>query len=368
MATFPIAPPLRQVVPMEDKSEKKRWDGGRILIQKDGRRLFTLEKRYGGRRYHISTRAHSEKAAYEHLRRWEADPAAYLAEMEEGRQRATPVYMTKDLVLEFRRWCLGETKPARENPTTRRYANNTANRLFDWMEDIGSRDLRHLDLPLLHELLASRPGHKNRIIAIKAFFTWLRTKKFLVDRRQDPTLDLLVPQAIPEKYRRRKAVPHEHVRAALQQLKPSYRDCLLLVASTGWHTTELERFVRDPTSRIAAGKDSVLGVLQVRHKTGRITRTPVLSREVLEAAERLRARGQVPRSLNSHLATACKKAKVDRFTFGVIRHSVATWAVEAGTPPDVVAEFLGHLDKRTTARFYADVAVPTLPVLLPKLI
>jgi integrase len=345
-------------------SKRRTWEGGYVRKMGDGRDLFVIERRLGKKRFHISTRTHHAKAAYEHLKRFEADPFAYEQEMMEGgRASSTPLRITTELVLEFRKWLL-----TRDRPTTSKYANEMAHRLADWTEDLKSRDLRRLSLPELKEIIANRKTcRQHRIIALKAFCNWLRTEKHILDRKDDVTLDLAVPQAVPEKRKRRKAVALEVVRAVLDHLAPAYRDCLYLQCHTGWHTTELARFARDPESRIAPGRDGVLCVLQVQHKNGDTTRTPVTDPEAFAAATRIVARGGLPRRMNTALKAACAAAGVPRFTFGVMRHTVATWAVEAGSRPEDVSAFLNHRSKRTTEQFYIDVAVPTLMVKLPRL-
>lgn len=343
---------------------KRRWEGGYVHLQKDGRELFIIERRVGKDRFHVSTRCHSRRAAIKQLEQFEADPHAYVARMKEGADDGKVLRLTSELIDEYETWLL-----KRARPTTPRHAQNMGKKLEEWMEDLAGTDLRSLDLRTLKALVEKRPAaRQHRIIAIKAFFAWLRTAKFLIERRDDATLDLAVPQAVPEKHKRRKAVAVEQVRAALRHLAPAYRDCLLLLAHTGWHVSELERFVRNEDAVVAEGRGGVLGVLQVRHKIGHTTRTPVLDAAVLEAAKRLRARGEVPRRLNQTIIAACVAAGVETFTAGVMRHSVATWAIEAGTQAEVVAEFLGHKSKSTTLRFYADVAVPTPPIKLPKLV
>lgn len=342
---------------------KQRWPGGYVHRQKDGRDLFIIEKRAQGRRFHISTKCHGLRAAMKHLERFEADPLAYEREASEGRAEAARLYLSAELVTEFREWLLN-----RDRPTTRGYANDMTNRLAEWAEDLRGRDLRRLDLRELREIVARRrTNRQHRIIAIKILCAWLRTERVLLERREDVTLDLAVPQAVPEKHKRRKAVPVESVRAVLRTLAPVYRDCLTILANTGWHVTELERFARDENAGIAPGRDGVLAVLQVRHKSGATTRTPLHEQGAVDAARRLRERREVPRRLNVTIRSGCEVAGVPPFTLGVIRHSVATWAIEAGTPADVVAEFLGHRSKETTLKFYADVGVPTLPIRLPKM-
>jgi integrase len=344
--------------------KKERWEGGHLHVQKDGRRLYVIEKMVAGKRFHISTRATTPSAAYEHLKRFQADPWKYAEEMKEGREPDAGLFLTRALVLEFRDWVLHRPRPA-----TPKHANSMAHLLADWTEDLAGRDLRKLELGHLKQQLARHSTRRqHRIIALKALCAWLRTEKHVLERRDDVTLDLKVPQGTPEKHKRRKAVEVERVRAVLPHLTEPYRDLLTLAAGTGWHLSELERFVRDEDAGIVYPKgEKVLAVLVTRHKSRQWTRTPVVDSAVLAAAERLRLTREVPRKATPTLKRACRAAGVEPFGFGVLRHSVATWAVEGGALPETVAAFLGHKDKSTTERFYADAAVPTAVVPLPKL-
>lgn len=342
-----------------------KWPGGYVSVGDDGQQLFVIEKMLKGRRYHVSTGAHDWVQAGKQWERFLAAPDAYQPQDTSPARPEEPLYLTADLVLQYRDWML-----SRANPSSRRHANEMAHRLADWTEDLAGVDLRRATLhdhlkPAVERRETSR---QHRIIAIKGLYAWLRRERGLLTSAQDPSLDLAVPQGSPEKHRRRKAVPLEHVQKVLAKLKDGYKDCLLLLASTGWHVSELERFVRDDEARVAPGAGQVLGVLQVRHKSGETTRTPVVDAEALAAAKRLRERREVPRKLNAAIYAACDKAKVTRFSPGVMRHSVATWAIEAGQLPEQVAEFLGHKSKSTTLKFYADVAVPTVALRLPKLL
>jgi integrase len=341
-----------------------RWLGGYVSLADSGAKTYVIERSVAGERFHISTRCRSERAALKHLERFETDARAYRDNGVAGMEAEEGIYLTAELVLAYRDWML--TRP---RPSTRKHANEMAHRLADWADDLSGVDLRKVTLrDHLKRALARREGsHQHRIIAIKGLYSWLRKERGLLTSGQDSTLDLAVPQATPEKHRRRKAVPIEVVRKVLELLAPAYRDCLLLLANTGWHVTELARFASQPESRIAAGAGEVLAVLQVRHKTGDTTRTPLVSGAALDAAKRIRQRGCLPRKLNGTLKDACRLAKVSPFGAGVLRHSVATWAIESGTPADRVAEFLGHKSKSTTLRFYADVAVPSAVVIPPKL-
>lgn len=335
------------------------WEGGYVSLGANARETFVIEREVGGIRFHVSTRTHSRRAALKQLERFESNPLAYRPE---GEERGQPLRLTAALVEEHRDFSL-----ARGNTT--KHAAEMRRLLADWIEDLAGRDLRSLSAVDLRRALAGRKtSQPHRIIAIKSFCSWLRVERGLLRTAEDPTLDLPVPQSTPEKWRRRKAVPFVNVQAALAELTEEYRDALTFMAASGWHVTELERFVRAKDSELLpVGRDGVLAVAVVRHKSGELHRYSVRSEEVLEAATRMRQRRAVPRRLNASLREACAAADVPSFTFGVMRHSVATWAVEAGAHPRDVSEFLGHKDPKTTARFYTDVAVPPSSVPVPPL-
>ncbi len=341
---------------------KARWPGGHVHRQKDGRDLYVIQRSVNGRRFHISTRCHNLTAAMKQLERFEADPANYSPV---GDERSAPMILTDDLVLEFHTWNV-EVKG-----NTRKHANEMCHRLADWKDDFRGTDLRHITLrdhikPALERRITNR---QHRIIAIKAFYAWLRKERNVLTSAQDPTLDLSVPAGSPEKHRRKKALDRERVSAVVSELAQAERDCLVLLAATGWHVTELERFIRSG-EMIPAGLGPLgpLMGLSTRHKSGDNTGSPLRYPESIRAAERLREGGTVPRRLNQAIKTACRKAGVEEFTLGVMRHSVATWAVEAGASMAHVAEFLGHKDPSTTKRFYVHLGTPTVSVPILRLV
>lgn len=340
------------------RAKRKRWLGGYIHIQENGAELFIIEKKVGKKRYHLSTRCHSERSALKQLERFEADPQGYTPG---GGETEEALLLDAALILEYRTQMEAESG-------SRPHVNDRCNRLKDWMVDLTGVDLRRMSLrdhiiPALVRRKTCRPA---RIIAIKALMGWLRKQRHVLTSAEDATVDLPVPQATPEKWRRRKAVDRKRALAAFAKLEGPYRDCMELLVATGWHTTELSRFVRQAESEIVyplgLRKKGVRAVLVTRHKGGELTRTPLRHPEHLEAAKRLRARGRMPKKLNDALGEACRLAGVEKFTAGVMRHSVGTWAVEDGASPADVSEFLGHKDPRTTKRFYLDVAIPTVTV------
>ncbi len=218
-----------------------------------------------------------------------------------------------------------------------------------WQEKLTGRDLRSLSLLDLKQALHGAPSERHRIEVIKALMSWLRSEGKL-HRRDDATLDLKVPPARPAQLTETKVVPADHVDKVLAMLTGHWRDILLLLSGTGWHMSEAHRF--SSTGRIVGN------VLAVVHKSGDAHRTRV-SDEVLAAAVRLKEHGSFSIvAAYEELKLACDNAKVPRFTFGKMRHTVATAAVDAGASMQEVSTFLGHKTLATTKKFYATHSTP----------
>jgi integrase len=358
---------------VESRERRKTVPGwpGYVRRQRNGTWVFIIERMMRGRRFHVSTGATTITAARAQLERFQADPTNYDPR---GSEAAGTLRLTDELIAEWEAFSLAK---GNGGPYTRDHGR----KLLMWALRLNGADLRKLTLQRLRACLEGLGARKHRIIALKSFFTWLRTEKGLLTTAQDATLDLPVPQSSPEKHRRRKVVAWQLVERLLahwseraeaerwcprrrdDRLQPGddaqrRRDCLLLLTATGWHVTELLRFIRGGEV-VRQAKGDAQAVLVVRHKGGELTRTPVVHREHLDAAERLRAAGHAPRNIEKKHRAACVAAGVPPFGLGVMRHSVATWAHEAGAAPELIAQFLGHKDARTTKRFYIDLAVPT---------
>lgn len=333
--------------------KRERWPGGYIHLQNDGRKLFIIEREVGGTRFHVSTRAHSKDAAMAQLKRFEANPGTWSPDGVGD----DALVLTTALVLEYRKWSI----TAKRNG--RRHSNEQAHLLTAWGEALAKSDLRQLTVFVVREKLEGWPTrHRHRLIALKAFMGWLRREKGLLKHAQDVSLDLSVPKVAPEKHRRKKVVEPERIEAAWRKLVGPYRDMLQVLAGTGMHVSELERFIRQPDAYLQEPEVGPLAVLVTRHKSGEWTRIPITHVEHVDAAKRLKKRGQVPRWFTRKVKAACRAAGVDEFGPGQMRSSVATFAVEQGAPPEQVGRFLHHKDKRTTERFYIDTAVPVASV------
>lgn len=349
------------------------WPGGRIWEAADGRRTFIIRRKIGGREFAISTGATTLRAALKQLERFEADPDGYDPA---GAASREPVYLDDDLVKAYLGWCL---RPEEEGGkgNSREWVGKKKGIVAWWMDAIRGRDLRRLKLEQITRALETDadgaprrvPGYAHKVEVIKDVFGFLRTKRGLTIA-EDPTIKtLLVPQARPgQRKKRRKAFTREVHEAIVKQLVRPWSDQLIVLAGTGWHVTELARFIRDgaierlPAHVEAHGAEAVL--VCPRHKSGEEHRTAV-SPDVLEAARRLRARGTFSKiRLYRAVEAGCRAAKVDQVDPGQYRHAVATWALEAGAHPAAVSAFLGHRSPATTKRFYAAHAVvPKVPTL-----
>lgn len=140
--------------------------------------------------------------------------------------------------------------------------------------------------------------------------------------------------------------PREHYLLAREHLAWHWRDALDIIAGTGWHVSEIQRFAEDgrvgPYPR-QGDVEGVAGVLVCpSHKNGEELRTGA-SAAVVDAARRLRERGSLSmEKFGLAVRAACRVAGIPEFSPGRFRHSVATRAINQGAAPATVAAFLNH--------------------------
>ncbi|TMA26197.1 MAG: hypothetical protein E6J78_14950 [Deltaproteobacteria bacterium] len=339
-----------------------KWDGGYIRKDKRGRKVYYIRKAIGDRHYDVSTRATSESAAHDQLKRFQANPESYDPR---GDVRPDPIWLDKKLSEEFLTYSREEKKNSRGWVAEQRAL------LADWAEDLRGVDLRRASLrDHILPALKNVTSRSHRIEVLKVFYSWLRTVKRDLTLNEDPTAGgaLKVPQADPSQRRvANKAVSRQHVELAREHLVGGWRDALDLQMETGWHVSEVARFAREGEIEPPAPSQrelGVAGVLIVPHKSGAHHRTAV-SAKTLEVAQRLRERcGLSIAWYMRAVKSACKAAGLKKpFGPGQLRHSVATWAVNAGFDLPMVASFLGHRSASTTRKFYATHATPKNPML-----
>lgn len=380
------------------------WRGGRAWEDPDGTRTYYIRKTVAGAAFEVSTGCTQLAAAIKHLERFEADPHGYRPE---GDASAVPLYLDADpdesgvpkLAREFLRWSRddkGNTLP---------WVAKQKAAMTWWIGKLRGVDLRRATIrDHIAPALERVRDRSTRIRVIKAFYGWLRKEKHEVTAAQDPTFGALpAPAARPAQRVKSKVIPREHfilvrdhfrtqeeerravregkvvalARAAEVERAGPWADALTVQAGTGWHTTELVRFAGageiEPLPKSMKVENGAEAVLVVPlHKSGDTHRTAV-SAEVLEAAKRLRAHGSFSREwYDRSVRAACRgvrrpdgKTGIPVFTPGRFRHSLATWAFEAGADPFAVSAFLGHKSPATTRKFYASLAaVPKVPTLV----
>lgn len=336
-------------VRVKDGQKRTTWDGGYVRHGKKGP-VYVIERWVDGFHFHVSTRCRTSGAAHEQLKRFEADPVQYRPSGD-GAQR---LLITAQLVADYREWM----RLVKKNSDS--WAFTCERMLIEWAEDFGGRDLRRVTLHQDIEPALERRGtsRKHRIEALKAFCKWLRRRKGLLTAKDDPTLDLPVPPSEPGSVSR--AVPEERISAILPYLPETAQDVLLVQMGSGAHISEIRRFA---TSGRMAKEGKTKAILYMVHKTKREKPFPLKGRVYVEAAERIKARGSIPAdwTLNTDATKACEMAGVERFTFGVIRHSFATNAFKRGATMGQVGDALHHSSAKTTKNHYV-IGMPPKPV------
>lgn len=326
------------------------WPGGTIRYAADGTPTYHIRRTLRGRRYEVSTRCATLRGALVELSRFEADPEAYIKKPEPV---ARPVVMDSRLVTDYLRWCCETRQPTIE------YVREKQRILELWRQALAGRDLRSLRVTDLVQILDSHPvgrQRRNAIAFIKHLYTWLITVRFLVESHQNPSAALRVPQSDPNRRAKQvKRLTPETLTAVRPHLADRWRDCLDVLSGTGIHITELDRFARaGQVLHTLQGK-----VLQIpKHKRGGEFRVAV-TEETAETAARVRAEGGFNKSrFHGAIQRACEAAGVEAFAPGQLRHTVASYAVEAGASMEAVSTFLNHATLETTKRFYARHAIP----------
>jgi len=339
------------------------WDGGRCWIDLEGHRTYYIRRMVGGVRYEVKTGATTSRAAHAQLERFLANPEAYDPRGEGG---GDPVYLDADLVRDFLAW----SRDVKKNSL--RWRGQQRLYLAWWSKALEGVNLRTASLRD-HILPALKDGkaRPQRIATLKVLYSWLRAERHLLKTAEDRTFgQLKVPQSRPEQLVRSKAVPAEHLRLAVEHIESDrWKDLLRLLAGTGMHVSEAERFALhgriEPLPRDGRAEGAAGVVVIPSTKAGDPLRVAV-SQPVLEAARRVRDAGTFDRQkLAKALHRACTAAGIPRFGPGQMRHAVATAAVNAGADVAQVASFLGHKSPRTTRRFYSTHGTPIrVPALL----
>lgn len=325
--------------------DAEKWEGGYKRRKANGQHVYVIYARRSGKLYEISTRCTSSSAAEDHWRRFQSNPEAYRPEGDAPRSS-----LPLDLAISTA--FLEHSRDVKQN--TPKWVRNQRAALQWWAKRLGQQDLRTLSTArALKELDTKSRGKKQLIATFKAFYGWLRKDRHLIETAQDPFLgQIRVPQARVAQETKVKAVEAPHFKKTVKKLSGWARDCFEVLSATGWHITELERFASGGSiERHPITKAPVL--VSPRAKRGNVLRTQV-GPGPRAAAERILKRGH----LNYWELHRVLKNLEAGFNPGVMRHTVATWAVNTGADISAVSSFLNHRSLATARKFYATHAVP----------
>jgi integrase len=331
-----------------------KWDGGYYRLNKDGTKTYYIYKKIRGRLYELSTGRHTTTGAMEEFRKFELDPAAYGTTGRDGGRK--PFLLELELVVEYLNWCKTHEKNGQ------RWLNEKKRMLDWWMGVLAGKDLARVTLAKdLLVPLEGTPSRPHKIEVIKHLYKWLRAERAgeRIKPSEDPTLDaLLVPQGEIAQYKIAKAVKKDEFIRVRDALKQPWKDGMTVLGGTGWHVSELTRFIHLSECRIDGD------VLETRHKVGgRVHRTKV-GRDVLRAATRLKARGKWSEARFRKAVREAAGEVGSSFRIGSSRHTVATLALNSGRTVEQIGTFLGHQDKRTTNRYLMHGTPAKVPTVL----
>ncbi|HEY4884134.1 MAG TPA: site-specific integrase [Myxococcales bacterium] len=347
---------------MAAASRGEDWKGGYIRTGNSGRQTYVIHRMVGGIQYEVSTKRSTEPEAYAQLAIFEKNPTAYVTARDAGLKAdlmpdgPPPVYLDAELIKKYLAYCA--TGP---RPCTKNWWNMKRRFLEKLLVKLNGVDLRGADLQVILKAIERETSRPHLIATIKHLYSWLRDAEGanLLTAGEDPTLaKLKVPQSSPQQWTTPKVFSVAQYKKLSKAFRGTwYRDALDVLAGTGWHYSELRRFAEDgEVDGLPRGerKGSAVAALVTKHKSGSRHATRV-TKPVLAAAKRLRAKGHLP---EFHFGLVLKNKSAEMgiepaITPGRFRHAVATWAKRKGVPLASIATFLGHKSPRTTQRFYA---------------
>lgn len=153
------------------------WVGGRVWRDQAGRRTFIIRKSMRGKRWEVSTRCSTERAAIKALERFEHDPEGFQAGED---VIADSLALDEKLVDQF----IAYSRDVKGN--TPRWCDVQKRLLDSWRQELAGKSLKRLDLG--RDVIPHLDGVrelKNRIATLKALFGWLRKVRHLITSNQD---------------------------------------------------------------------------------------------------------------------------------------------------------------------------------------
>ena len=392
-----------------------RWDGSSwtyYIRRRDPRLGRDSDRR--AKQAVISTGAHSEELARIHLDVFEANPLAYdPSRVSVGRG---PLLFTHALCAEHLDYLAAPILQGGKANTPQHCATVRVSLIW-WTKQLGQVNLRSATVEELRAkipvadvrderrtVLQKAPkGRKHKLAAFKHFITWLRrVRGDGLSQAEGPDMSTLV---LPQAHGHRLKL-HDPKLALERQRKgqralegfPELRKALAaekrwawamhaldLQADTGWHTTEVERWVNlgglvepMPLGR----KSEAAALLLTIHKRGQEHRTPVSKAGLLaaralhewtSAREGLKHQGWDPTTKQMRVFDSkpfprqqyerlcirrCEKDGITKFGPSHMRHAFATPSSGSGHAAKSIGAFLGHREGQRGALVKSTYADP----------
>ncbi len=348
----------------------RTWDGGFVQRDSKGREVFVIRKMIGGKRFVVSTRAHSEAAAVAQLKRFEADPEGYTAAGEAPRDG---LYLDAPMVARFLAFSASKGNGAN-------WIDRQTTNLAWWGKALAGHDLRKLTRETIRLKLgpdADALRHRQRVAVLKALTSWLRRREGLLTAAEDALADWALPKVAVAQDSMSKIIDlktWEKVRAWLlknprQAPRGPFKDgtawdrafsaeIMVVQLGTGWHVAESVRFALSgeiiPHAKATKVEAGVLITPKAKRGTKLASR---VSARVLQAAAKLQAiakpltdqkqlsiERQVYEDIHAAQDALAKESgqAVQRFQPGWARHTVASFAMAAQGDARGIAAALGN--------------------------
>lgn len=339
------------------------WKGGR-WFWRGRRQVFVLQRMRGGKNYTLTLDVKNEPDAEAELVAFDANPEAYAERLLGEREPATqnPLYLSTATIQP-----LLDDQRARGQAKDHVYATKLY--LAAWSKALEGRDLHTVTTAECGALLdAWKTARKLRITALKTFCTWYSDpERGRLDPAKNPAAKLKIKKSLAAKFTKPRHYEIAEVEAAYAATDSQVqRDIMRLSATTGAHTTELERFaegigyVSDVPKKIGQG---IAGVIWILHKNGEKHPNSVDAGSGA-AAKRIRERGGIPSKVkrNEYCHRLARREGYTRpILYGALRHSFITWARSRGgklikpkgygLSLEEVAQAVGHKSTKTTAQY-----------------
>lgn len=382
------------------------WEGGIVRYDRRGNPVYVIRRMVNGRRWKKTLDVNSEREARLELLRFDADPEGYCLEVVEDE----PIYLDDALVERFLAWS-GAPRADNGKANSRKWLRWQKKCLQWWAERLVDGQGRLLDLrrvnrakhvlPHLDGVPGPKPGtwsieptkskrHKREVI--KAIYAWLRKHEGRITAAQDPVMDMPVGKGRVAQTEggKNKVVPRENVEKVINYLLSKgsrFGHVLAVQAGTGWHTTELVRFIArgelvQPVPKLLQEPGVTAILVGPQHKNGKrhfakvgdgvaLSARILLERDGEEAAEAdldgrggyHRGTGEVVGSISERhyyeaVKNACTDLGIPKFSPAWMRHTNATHALQQKFGHEEVGKFLGHSDGTMAKEVYGPNAVP----------